>query len=991
MTVPGVLNSDYYVLYPYETNTSLSVGFSKFGELINGEANVGLDFGAVDPFAPPAGATIGSVLESRWLQGWFINITYDHRIMGRRNVWAMALYSDGVQYGNDWIRVDFPSDYIPPPSTLLWEDPRDPGSLLYGPGPYNPNPTVHGGRKTNGTAVTSPINVLYNGPREFIAECRTTLYDHPAFQDNSTTATEGDIALVQVVITIVFDKVKKEVNLLKDVKSILPLKEGEKMKVEFSNRGEVDLGIEPNYASYAHFYTEGTTADDIVGADTVVEGQPTEYGFGYRDGAGNLVDSWELIQTEDPRDQTEAGEWPFFSAAGPYPQAYPDDPTMDVAQAIHTGTTGNYVWYAGFWPSLSDWSIDGWDNWWHSLKAYDPHWIDLRPTIGEPSIPFYIGEWDFVLYYNGDVENRTQFRGVTEYGVVYQHDAEDKQQGELFDNVIDREVRYYLDQTFNPWDLQEAVHKEYKRWLEWKTTSATTFTTKWFPVDVAPASEWDQYAEFSDRVINMATGKLLNRYKGDYTLTLNADGTATFRGLPTAVCKILYSTEAEYESVEDIGPFDFEVVNAPADSVGDTVSLVGSEYDEWTDPMGVNFLVGVDDLNMVATLLDAEGDFAAEFERELNGWETDFEVFKGSTYTGSWDYQDLAPLSDENVSVAIPMIDIHWYITAPAYQDLHIWELGFTGSVDIVVSYNATENTMNVTAEIDLDSPYPYVSFEVVYSESAPGRYEWVEVGRDAATVDSAGAALVAEAFDSYKEIQIGIAGEDMWDTEIANQIPNVMAKFGSGSTVADYKDAPSSPWNQPGFRAALADDWCTTWPVASSNMICVGGPLANVLAYYSNDFTTAFYGISQFAAGSAYDGKITGIPCWNRAWAVNNHEYNVYSSSSAVGYAVISTYIDINGTEVFDVYGHWGRDTYYACQWLHGDLARDLNKDGVLDVPPGIIQLQSGPSGMTSIILKINYADPKHPTFSIVECLGTISETLWIHIAEQKGGIHDP
>jgi hypothetical protein len=52
---------------------------------------------------------------------------------------------------------------------------------------------------------------------------------------------------------------------------------------------------------------------------------------------------------------------------------------------------------------------------------------------------------------------------------------------------------------------------------------------------------------------------------------------------------------------------------------------------------------------------------------------------------------------------------------------------------------------------------------------------------------------------------------------------------------------------------------------------------------------------------------------------------------------------------------------------------------------------LQDAPGGLTSIILKISYLDPTHPTFSIVEALGTISETLWTHNSELKGGIHDP
>jgi hypothetical protein len=254
-------------------------------------------------------------------------------------------------------------------------------------------------------------------------------------------------------------------------------------------------------------------------------------------------------------------------------------------------------------------------------------------------------------------------------------------------------------------------------------------------------------------------------------------------------------------------------------------------------------------------------------------------------------------------------------------------------------------------------------------------RYEWVTVGRDSKTVDSAGAALVAEAFDSFKQVAIGIAGADMAAADVENSMPNVMAKFGAGTAKADYKDGI--------LRAALKDDWCTKWPVASSNMIGTGGPIANLLAYYANDFTDAFYGLSEFA-GTAYDGKITGIPCWNRNWPSNMVPgYNTYNSSSSTGYAVITTYKDINGTVIFNVWGNWGRDTYYATTWLHGDEARSI--------APGIIQLQQAPKGVTSIILKISYTDPTHPTFSIPEVLGTISERLWIHGSEYKGGIHDP
>jgi hypothetical protein len=295
---------------------------------------------------------------------------------------------------------------------------------------------------------------------------------------------------------------------------------------------------------------------------------------------------------------------------------------------------------------------------------------------------------------------------------------------------------------------------------------------------------------------------------------------------------------------------------------------------------------------------------------------------------------------------------------------------------------------MNVTKSISFAPATSYAGFTYTYSEGQMGRYEWVTVGRDANSIDSAGAALVAEAYDSLKEVQIGIAGTDMFGDTYDVQIPSVMSRFTSGTSVANYKDAPFVG-NEVGFRAALINDWCTYWPVTSSNLISVGGPLANLLSYYSNDFTDALFGLSQFS-GAAFSNRITGIPCWNRAWDINGGVYNTYSSAddSRFGYAVVSTYIDLNATEVIDVYGHFARDTYYAAQWLHGDLNRGIY--------PGLQELQRMPSGITSLILKIDYTDPKHPTFSIPELLGTKSEMLWNDYGAKdvsnplKGGIHD-
>ncbi len=46
----GVLDSDTYFLYPWE-NKSLTVGFSKYGEIIDDNMGIGLKYNDVDAFA----------------------------------------------------------------------------------------------------------------------------------------------------------------------------------------------------------------------------------------------------------------------------------------------------------------------------------------------------------------------------------------------------------------------------------------------------------------------------------------------------------------------------------------------------------------------------------------------------------------------------------------------------------------------------------------------------------------------------------------------------------------------------------------------------------------------------------------------------------------------------------------------------------------------------------------------------------------------------
>jgi hypothetical protein len=309
------------------------------------------------------------------------------------------------------------------------------------------------------------------------------------------------------------------------------------------------------------------------------------------------------------------------------------------------------------------------------------------------------------------------------------------------------------------------------------------------------------------------------------------------------------------------------------------------------------------------------------------------------------------------------------------YRSVYIdgWDFDVIPTFTITYGNETTPGPMRFSVSVTINL-VPEGS-DYLFSEYIAGRYELGVVGRTppAASVDSAGLAMISAALKD-KGVEYGISAEDMYDSVTANQMPYVMSKIGEGNTVSDYYYGGND------FRTGLKDDWCTTWPVSSANLVASGGPLANLLAYYGNDFSTAFYGLLGYTnGGSPWFGAIVPLSCWNAT-------AEGYTDTNAVGYAVISTFVDPNGTEVLMVWGNWGRDTYYASQWFYMD---------------GIKEFQSFPSGTNSIVLQINYklnTDGYKPTgYTVREMLGTISETGMYDsnafmTSPWKGGIHpDP
>jgi hypothetical protein len=984
-TVNGVLSSDYYSLYPY-ANQSVDIGVSKFGEMISqvGSLGVGLQYpgydvvGTYDQHAGTSADPFANdkIAQNLWLNGWYMDIRYTHRTLRDRKIEAMAMYADMITAGGDWLNGhNFTMSAAP-----------------------------NGGRKTTGYATTDPMTTLYNGPRRYIVLCTNHLYDWYDANGDGIVQVSETWPVVDLLLTFDFDKVNKQVTIYKDVKIVISGKELDSpLDIQFSDREEWDLGPAPDYASYAHFYHQelstvyganyslapgifreydykGTgpitgvpvwDSRDPFGPSIVLGSvrvyvnsafwqEGVDYNINYDTGEITWLSSvlqtdkvevvYKLRKYEGPVMKPSAQSIVPHQSIVPY-TGVPNE--YDVAQIISSDF--NYVGWKAFWPTLSDYTVMGWS------KTFEPLINVSQPDIlpKEPDIPFVIGEWDFMLgkgYPN-------QFRGVEVCGLTDRHDADDiNHTGSLFNN-IDREAKYQLDMVFNPWDLESAVHKKASRWVEFVniTSIDETFTTDIdnvpvivkpdpmsFYVQIGPndyipdPTEWDQYSVFSERII-MNSSILLMRGV-DYDIVQNSDGTATITFYVTGRMKILYSAMGMYATTQDN---ENNALTGVPD--GDMGVLMEAAYAN--APIEFNIFT-----DAFPTTPDEVAPWFAKLKihalnvnlNHLDTPETDAVYLNGylcGILTGTGNYGIPLEYSWTTSEFNVP----------PNYMSVSGKQL-----VQIFVDCKS----LNLPANITLSDPTTWPATGTGFSWAVEvdwgqlvfmPRYEWVIVGRDAKTVDSAGSALASAAFKD-KQVEIGNAGEDMADPTLSNQIPNVMAKFGTGSTMADYEDSMG--------RSALIDDWCHTWAVSSGDLITVGGPLINTLTYYANDFEEAIYGIQSYTPYGPWQGAVIALSCWSK-----DH----YFSNSTYGYAVIDTYLDINGTVIFTIWGVWGRDTFYACKFFHDEI---------------IYELQEFLKGATSTVVQIGYKDPMHPTFTIPEVLGTISETQ----IGLKGGIHpDP
>jgi hypothetical protein len=1055
-TVSGVLDSDYYLLYPF-AKKSVKVGFSKFGELVGIPASgnqsiqsqwIGLEYDGRDPFCPT-----DTVPMTSWINGWYIRIEYISPTATNkdRKLYAFAMFSDGSTWGGDW-------QYATTPSAA-----------------------PHGGRKTNGTCTTDALKILYDGPRRFIAQSVTHIYDKEG---------ESTWPVVDLTITMIFDKDMKQVILLKDVKiKIAKMNLYDKLNVQLSNREQYDLGPYDTYDSYAHYYEQGGTTcfgpdwhmyknltRDYTQTITSTSGQtvftltppssaPLQSGFlkVYDDGV--FVDPSTMPSPYSVNWVTKSVTFSTAPGTGSamkflYKYVFKTElegqregfhtwnHKYDIAQVI--SSDGKYVAWDGLWPPVSDYTVDGILNFLNPLSQCRVADMSYEPKQS----PLVIGEWDFLM----DHSTLKMFRGVEVKGISDRHDGNDVQY--LGSDYIDREARYQLDTVFQSWDLLDAVEKQEYRWLYKGTVGSHTSQIQLtsglgdhlyyavMPSEYqslgAASPTWTRYFLRETGGTYPAESKWVNEFENSTDAhsknwALKLDSTGDQESVKVTPIYLRNDTPPSTApltlQLKDLVDFDFwykyiSGTYGPSIQIKVYNSSVGGETGhqwanimaDWENPVvtaGWHHYT----LNAIPTYVQgwaAETPFKANTNNGTgNVWHS-YEYFTnlyGDYYVGSIcitgpttpDVQAPTVAYVDDLSVA--------YLQRPSgirYERVYNMEEDKLVPSAWDAYCNCTENVIVDGALIarygyqDYDPtragsgvhrPYYTISFlngtlnfyqwssglgryttwdlygskvEIRYStieENEKGRYEWTIMGRDAFTSDSLGGALVTAAFKN-KDIEIGLSGLDMMYYEwMMPSIPYVMNCFGTAPGArGDYKDDGSTP----GQRPALRGDWCTTWPITSSNMIAIGGPLANMLTSYLNEFTDAFYGTYVVGWGETYtsyatwQNKIVALTCWNGT-------KKGYAATYDTGYAVISTYKDLNGTVGLTIWGHGPRDTYYASKFFHEEI---------------IYELQNFPHCVTSIILKIDYTYPQHPTFTVVDCLGTISER---RVETTKGGIHDP
>jgi len=307
---------------------------------------------------------------------------------------------------------------------------------------------------------------------------------------------------------------------------------------------------------------------------------------------------------------------------------------------------------------------------------------------------------------------------------------------------------------------------------------------------------------------------------------------------------------------------------------------------------------------------------------------------------------------------------------------------------------------------------------------------------------------LITEAFTLGPPgpILTNLAGLDMAENSGNNPtLPFVLQRFtvpavGAPDPKSDYTECNAALAGTGSFLGAcpegarlhLRDDFSSIVPVDGANVIVVGGPRANQVANLANDFLSVIFRGTETATGVTPTTDLYSPGAWDAlsstgsvfspaesecmAAAPNTNPQTAPVGACTfpiVGNAVVSTYMDVDGTVFLVVYGGNAQDTFWAAQYalqyaatlgflggpafangesnaastgMAGNVycggltpaTSDYTSNGQVCIsgPPG-----TGAAGLyagtTSVIFNIDYTNPHPPSITIFKELDTISEVF--------------
>jgi hypothetical protein len=293
-------------------------------------------------------------------------------------------------------------------------------------GLYNPPATLYGGL-TAGSLTTNGVQVLYDSARLAVGRTTVTIFDGK-FQEN----------VAKITFTVIFNKDTKYAIIYKDVKILLDTKVLDNINdFAFSERYEIDLcrNVNPSNQAYIHWYQNWN--------DTVYMHPLTGQG------------KYDVVQAFDPAKQ--------------------------------------YIFFAAYWPNTTEHSVysilvpdlpAGYTRVLPSGTAID----DIPTPAAEPNTPWVVAQWRYnntfwphLLNFLAKDPNReirfVEVAGMTDYnngGTGYAaYKARDYNETTNPINTIDLEVRYLLNNVFNPEDLR-TINSNPFQWISIGQSSAAT-------------------------------------------------------------------------------------------------------------------------------------------------------------------------------------------------------------------------------------------------------------------------------------------------------------------------------------------------------------------------------------------------------------------------------------------------------------------------------------------------------------------------------------